>query len=103
MATNFTMDTYARGLRQWSLTSPEARPVRRDHRVDLDRPRRFAFLTDGRPGSAVTAAHGEMNTRKRKDMVAGGGVVMVSTEGVRLESDWMRYDKKSTGLCPRRR
>ncbi|MBK8126535.1 MAG: LPS export ABC transporter periplasmic protein LptC [Elusimicrobia bacterium] len=88
----FRMDTYARGSLAWSLTAPEARVFDGPQRADLDRPE-VRFFADEKPGSVVTAAHGEMNTRSR-DMVAGGGVVIVSTEGARLETPWMRYDSQ---------
>ena len=88
----FRMDTYARGNLVWSLTAPEARVYDGRQRADLDRPE-VRFFADHRPGSVVTAAHGEMNTRTR-DMAADGGVVIVSTEGARLETPWMRYDSQ---------
>ncbi len=88
----FRMDTYARGSLAWSLTAPAARVFDGPQRADLERPE-VRFFADQRPGSVVTAAHGEMNTRTR-DMTAGGGVVIVSTEGARLETPWMRYDSQ---------
>lgn len=88
----FRMDTYAKGALAWSLTAPEARVYDATQRADLDRPE-VRFFSDNRPGSVVTAAHGDMNTRTR-DMGAGGGVVIVSTEGARLETPWMRYDSQ---------
>lgn len=88
----FRMDTYAKGARTWSLTAPEARMYDAAQRADLDKPE-VRFFSGNRPGSVVTAAHGDMNTRTR-DMGAGGGVVIVSTEGARLETPWMRYDSQ---------
>lgn len=88
----FRMDTYAKGALAWSLTAPEARMYDASQRADLDKPE-VRFFQDRRPGSVVTAAYGDMNTRTR-DMGAGGGVVIVSTEGARLETPWMRYDSQ---------
>ncbi len=89
----FTMDAYSGLRRQWALSSPRGELFDREHRVDLVSPR-VQFFNDGRPGSEVVAAQGRLNS-ETKDLWAGGGLVMVSTEGVRLESDWARYDKKS--------
>lgn len=89
----FTMDSYAGPLRQWSLKSPHADLFDREHRVELASPQ-VRFFNDGRPGSKVNAAHGRLDT-ETKDFWAGGGVVMASTDGVHLESDWVRYEKSS--------
>lgn len=86
------MDSYS-GLRlQWALRSPRGELFDREHRVDLVEPH-VRFYNDGRPGSEVVAARGQLNP-ETKDMWAGGGLVMVSSDGVRLESDWARYVKK---------
>jgi LPS export ABC transporter protein LptC len=87
------MDSYTGALRQWSLKSPHANLFDQEHRVDLATPQ-VRFFNAGRAGSNVTAAVGRLDT-ETNDFWAGGGVVMVSTDGVHLESDWVRYEKAS--------
>lgn len=89
----FTMDSYTGAALQWTLVSPHANLFDRDHRVDLDFPE-VQFFSAGRAGANVTAAEGRLDTES-KDFWAGGGVVMVSTDGIHLESDWVRYEKMS--------
>jgi LPS export ABC transporter protein LptC len=89
----FTMDSYARDSRRWSLRAPHADIFDRDHRVELLKPH-VLFYSDGRAGSVVTANAGRLNT-ETNDFWAGNGMVMVSTDGVRLESDWVRYEKSA--------
>ncbi len=89
----FTMDAYNGLRRQWALSAPRGELFDREHRVDLVNPR-IRFYNDGRPGSEVVAAQGRLNS-ETKDMWATGGLVMVSTDGVRLESEWAHYDKKT--------
>lgn len=89
----FTMDAYNGLRRQWALSAPRGELFDREHRVDLVNPR-VRFYNDGRPGSEVVAAQGRLNS-ETKDMWATGGLVMVSTDGVRLESEWAHYDKKT--------
>jgi LPS export ABC transporter protein LptC len=86
----FSMDSYQNMSRVWTLSAPRAEIFEADHRVELMEPR-LRFFHDKQPGSKVSAALGRLDTATR-DLWAGGGVVMVSTEGTRLESDWMRYD-----------
>lgn len=89
----FTMDSYTGALRQWTLTSPHADLFDRDHRVDLVSPE-VRFYSAERAGANVTASEGRLDTES-KDFWAGGGVVMVSTDGIHLETDWVRYEKMS--------
>jgi LPS export ABC transporter protein LptC len=89
----FTMDSYVGALRQWSLKSPHADLFDREHRVELVSPQ-VRFFNEGRAGSKVNAAQGRLDT-ETKDFWAGGGVVMASTDGVHLESDWVRYEKSA--------
>lgn len=92
----FHMDTYADGALSWRLSAPEARIYEADHRADITGPE-VLFYQRGRPGSMVTAAEGRLKTDTR-DMWAGGGVVIRSTEGARLETPWMRYDSREDRL-----
>ena len=89
----FVMDSYTGALRQWSLKSPHANLFDQEHRVDLATPQVRVFNAE-RAGSNVTASVGWLDTETH-DFWAGGGVVMVSTDGVHLESDWVRYEKVS--------
>lgn len=89
----FTMDSYIGALRQWTLTSPHANLFDRDHRVDLASPE-VQFFSAEQSGANVTASEGRLDT-ETKDFWAGGGVVMVSADGVYLKTDWVRYEKLS--------
>ncbi|HMU96510.1 MAG TPA: LPS export ABC transporter periplasmic protein LptC [Elusimicrobiota bacterium] len=93
---DFVMDTYQGSERSWSLRSPRADIYDDDHRVELSAPR-LRFYEKNRPSSSVTAARGRLDTATR-DLWAGGGVVLVSTEGARLESEWMRFDSLADRL-----
>lgn len=92
----FTMDSYAGTERVWTLKAPRARMFDSENRLDIEEPR-LRFFEKGKPGSTVSAARGALNT-KTKDFVAGGGVVLTSTEGATLKSDWMRYDGSAERL-----
>lgn len=87
----FTMDSYLGALRQWSLKSPHADLFDQEHRVDVVSPQ-VRFFNAGQAGSTVNAAQGRLDTGT-KDFWVGGGVVLASTDGVHLESDWVRYEK----------
>jgi LPS export ABC transporter protein LptC len=84
------MDTYKEARHIWSLQAPGAEIFEADHRAEIERPR-LQFYEGSGPRSTVTAARGRFDTATR-DMWAGGGVVLVSTDGARLESDWMNYE-----------
>lgn len=87
---DFVMDTFQDVDRSWTLRAPRADIFDADHRLELTAPR-LRFYDRNRPSSSVTAARGRLDTASR-DLWAGGGVVLVSTEGARLESEWMRFD-----------
>lgn len=89
----FTMDSFAGAKRQWTLRAPHGDLFDREHRVALDHPH-VRFFQEGQSGSLVTAEKGSLDT-DTKNFWAGGGVVMVSTDGVHLESDWVRYEKST--------
>ncbi len=86
---SFAMDSYAKGAREWVLESPKAFVYEADKRVDVDRPH-IRFYRNEKPGSVVEAGRGRLHTDSR-DLEAWNGVVMVSTEGARLESPSMDY------------
>ena len=86
----FTMDSFEKTRRIWSLRAPSAEIFEADHRVEVDQPD-LHFFEDDKPKSHVRAARGRFDTAT-SDIWAGGGVILVSTDGARLESDWMNYD-----------
>lgn len=92
----FVMDVQAEGAALWRLAAPEARVFDRDHRLELTLPD-LRFFTEGRPSSSVRADRGQLDTATR-DFWLAGDVVMLSTEGARLASDWARYDATSDRL-----
>jgi LPS export ABC transporter protein LptC len=82
------------GVRRWTLTSERMRKYADQEEVELDEPR-MEFYRDGVLYSNLTARHGRANLDGRS-MFAQGGVVVVTTEGRRLETEELRYDN-STG------
>jgi len=87
------MDSFNGSHREWTLQSPSADIFERKNRVDVFQPR-LKFFNRGVPGATLRADRGRLDTASR-DMWADGSVVMVSTDGVRLETDFMRYDSAS--------
>lgn len=87
--TQFVLDSFDKGQRAWTLRSPRALVYDADDRVELDAPR-MRFFDRGRPGAEMEAGKGRLFPGRR-DLVAWDGVVMVSTEGATLKSDWMEY------------
>jgi LPS export ABC transporter protein LptC len=86
----FTMDNFTGKGREWTLESPKAYVFEPQERVDVDAPH-IRFYDEGKPGALLEAGKGRFHTG-RKDLRAWDGVVMISTDGARLESDWMNYD-----------
>ena len=78
------------GVRRWTLTSERMRKYADQDEVELDEPR-MEFYRDGVYYSTLTARHGRANLDGR-NMFAQGGVVVVTTNGRRLETEEMRYD-----------
>jgi LPS export ABC transporter protein LptC len=85
----FTMDSFAKGAHAWTLESPKAYVYEPEKRVDVDQPR-IRFYDKDRPGALMTAGKGRFRTDNR-DLFAWDGVVITSTDGARLQSDWMKY------------
>jgi len=92
----FTLDAYAEGVKDWSLTAPRADLFETMNRIDVKRPT-VQFFERGRPGSVMDAGAGIVHT-DTQDMRAWAGVVMVSTDGARVESDWLDYKNKEERL-----
>lgn len=86
----FTMDNFSGAGREWTLTSPKAYIYEPDNRLEVEQPH-IQFYEKGRPGAVMDAGRGRFFT-DRRDLRAWDGVVMVSTDGARLESPWMDYD-----------
>jgi len=78
------------GVRRWTLTSERMRKYADQVEVELDEPR-MEFYRDGAYYSTLTARHGRANL-DGKSMFAQGGVVVVTTDGRRLETEELRYD-----------
>lgn len=78
------------GVRRWTLTSERMRKYADQVEVELDEPR-MEFYRDGVYYSTLTARHGRANLDGR-NMFAQGGVVVVTADGRRLETEEMRYD-----------
>lgn len=85
----FSMENFVQGGREWTLESPKAYVYEVENRVDVDRPR-IRFYEKGRPGAVMDAGRGRFFTDSR-DLRAWDGVVMVSTDGAKVESPWMEY------------
>jgi LPS export ABC transporter protein LptC len=86
----FTMDNFQQGAREWTLEAPRAFVFEAEKRVEVEKPH-IRFYDKGRPGASLDAGRGRFFT-DRRDLRAWDGVVMVSTDGARLESPWMDYD-----------
>ena len=78
------------GVRRWTLNSERMRKYADQVEVELDEPR-MEFYRDGVYYSTLTARHGRANLDGR-NMFAKGGVVVVTTDGRRLETEEISYD-----------
>lgn len=86
---DFSIDGFSGPQRDWTLRSPLARVFEKDHRIELRTPS-VQFFEQDRPSSTLDAGAGRIDTESR-DIWAWDGVVMASTDGARLTSDWMLY------------
>ncbi len=78
------------GVRRWTLNSERMRKYADQVEVELDEPR-MEFYRAGVYYSTLTARHGRANLDGR-NMFAKGGVVVVTTDGRRLETEEINYD-----------
>lgn len=86
---NFTIDSFGAGKRDWSLRAPRADVYESKNLVLIQRP--FIQFYEGEElSSTLESGRGEIHTGSR-DLWAWDEVVMVSTEGARLNSDWLQY------------
>lgn len=85
----FTLNNFADGTLEWALTAPHADVFELEHRVEMKRPF-IQFYKGEEKSSALQADRGRIDT-ETKDMWAWQNVVMTSTDGARLTSDWMQY------------
>lgn len=90
---DFTMDNFAQNTREWKLESPKAYVYEKENRVEVEQPH-IRFYDNGRPGATMDAGRGRFFTDSRS-LRAWDGVVMVSTDGARVESPWMDYNAKA--------
>lgn len=87
---NFSIESFAEGVRDWTLNAPRADLFETDNRLEVSSPS-VRFFENGEPSSTLVAGQGRLQT-DTKDLWAWGGVVMTSTQNVKLTSDWVRYD-----------
>jgi LPS export ABC transporter protein LptC len=87
----FSMDSFVEGKKEWVLSSPRAEVFDKERRIEIQQPF-IQFYEQGRPSSTLKAGHGRVDSETR-DVWASDGLVMVSTEGVRLESQHMHYTR----------
>lgn len=86
---DFTIDSFGAGKRDWSLRAPRADVYEKQNLVLLQRP--FIQFYDGEElSSTLESGRGEIHTDSR-DLWAWDEVVMVSTDGAHLNSDWLHY------------
>jgi LPS export ABC transporter protein LptC len=89
---DFAVESFAQGQKDWVLRSPHADLFEASHRIDVQAPK-IQFFEKGEPSSNVEAGQGRINT-ETKDLWVWENVVMTSTDGVRLVSDHLRYDRE---------
>ena len=75
--------------KDWTLRSIRADIYEKENRIDVAQPH-VQFFDKGRPGSELDAGRGRVDT-KTNNVDAWDNVVLVSTDGARLNSDWMKY------------
>jgi LPS export ABC transporter protein LptC len=85
----FVLDAFAGGEKEWALRAPRAFVYEVDSRVDVERPW-VRFYDKGEPGSELQAGRGRL-FGDRRDLYVWDGVVLVSTDGVKLETEWVDY------------
>ncbi|HOW28797.1 MAG TPA: LPS export ABC transporter periplasmic protein LptC, partial [Elusimicrobiota bacterium] len=75
--------------KNWTLSASRADVYEREQRMAVETPH-VLFYKAGQLSSTLDAQHGSVRMDS-KDMWIGGQLVMESTTGVRLSSDWMNY------------
>ncbi len=86
---DFAIDAFVEGRRNWTLLSPRAEVFETEGYIDVRAPA-MRFYEQDQLESTLEAGRGRIQTES-KDVWAGGGVVLVSTDGARLTSEWLRY------------
>lgn len=87
-----TLDSYKGLFLVWRLRSPQAERYPVEERIELARPE-VQFYEQGRKSSFLSAGRGRLfNTSQ--DLLAWDGVVLISTDGMKLVGDVVRYDGK---------
>ncbi len=86
----FTVDNYTKGEHTWNLESPKAFVFEPEKRVDLDNPH-IRFFEKGKPGAKMDAGKGSYFT-DTGNLRSWDGVVLVSSDGARVESPSMDYN-----------
>jgi LPS export ABC transporter protein LptC len=86
---DFVIDAFSDGKRDWTLSSPEAQLFEQDESILVSTPT-VKFYEEEQLSSGFTSGRARLNTRS-KDMRAWDGVVMTSTDGATLTSEWFDY------------
>jgi LPS export ABC transporter protein LptC len=83
------MDSFAGEWRESSLSARKADVFEKENRIDILEPV-AQFYEQGQLSSTLQAGRGRMDSQTR-DVWAWDSVVIISTDGARLASDWMHY------------
>jgi len=87
---NFSIDSFAGKEKDWHLESPRADIFESENRIRIQKPS-IRFFENSEPSSSLEAGAGEIQTSGARDLWAWDQVVMTSTDGARLTSEWLHY------------
>jgi LPS export ABC transporter protein LptC len=97
----FSVESLSGDKKNWHLESDQSDIYESRHEMSVVKPH-VRFFKNGELSSTLTAGSGLIQTES-KDMWLGEGMVLESTSGVRLSSDWMNYyeaAQKITSTAP---
>jgi len=86
---DFTLEAFAPEGREWTLESPRAHFFELEKEINVETPR-VSFYDQDALSSNMESGRGRVHTGS-EDLWAWDDVLIVSTDGVRLTSDWMHY------------
>lgn len=92
----FRMQDIQGGIKVMTLESAEARMLEAQHRTDLEKPV-VKFFKEGSVSSVLTAPKGQVDMETR-EVMAWGGVQVVTTDSTTLTTDRLRYDPQKRKL-----
>lgn len=87
----FSLMETENGKKQWVLTSPKASNYEKQKTVQIEGVKIDFYRVNEELYSTLTADRGTVNTTSN-DMVAQGHVLVVSKDGVKLETNLLRWD-----------